>query len=456
MIIIIKNYLLNTDVLLYDPMALLAFEQHCISISTETIRELSKKAQGQGEVASHAKEALKLINEYTPHYDVLTQHSVNKLSDEECCMPNGGTILIINPDRDRHYLNESDTKNYPYWVNYCRTSDTILVTNDTSTQLMAKAYDCYYEEYKHTRVAPVMEQYQGRREAYMSQSDIDTLYREKQLLLNDLKFEFENNVQAQLSENEFLLIRGLENPQHTALAIYQKGIIHLLPNNLQTFGIKPENVGQKFALYALLAPVDEIPLVILKGPAGTAKTFLSLAAALQRTVEDYKFDRILISRPNVKFDEDIGFLKGDEENKIGPLMRPAMDNLEQLCRFRRGKGKGNNYLETIMEEGLISMQAMAYMRGRSIANSYIILDEFQNATPNQALGIISRTGINSKIIIAGDIEQIDNKALDTQNNGLSFASEHMKNSPLCAQVTFTENECVRSKLALEAILRMSR
>ena len=210
-----------------------------------------------------------------------------------------------------------------------------------------------------------------------------------------------------------------------------------------------------------MQPASKAPLVIVKGMAGTAKTFYSLAVGLEKLLNNPsgEYRRILVSRPYAQFDTDIGFLPGDEQEKISPLMRPVIDNLEQLIdsneekryedeRALRGK------IEEIFDRNLIQAEALNFIRGRSIVKTYLIIDEAQNMTPNQVKGIISRAGEGTKIILLGDPAQIDRPFLDERTNGLSYAAQYMKGSPLCWQVTLTADECERSALAMDAIKRL--
>ena len=201
-------------------------------------------------------------------------------------------------------------------------------------------------------------------------------------------------------------------------------------------------MGQKFAQECLLASVDVAPLVILKGPAGTAKTFYTMAAALAQVVDEKAYEKILIARPNIGFDEGIGFLPGTEEDKIMPLIRPVIDNLDILMKTnKKTHSKDGCTMQPwkyLIDSGIITAQAMTFLRGRSISDTFIFLDECQNMTPIQALGVVTRVNLGSKLVMCGDINQIDNPRLDTRTNGLSYISEKMKGSPLCWQVSFTE------------------
>ena len=207
-----------------------------------------------------------------------------------------------------------------------------------------------------------------------------------------------------------------------------------------------------------MQPAEKAPLVIVKGMAGTSKTFYALAVGLEKLLNHPtgEYRRILICRPNAQFDDDIGFLPGDEKEKISPLLRPIMDNLEQLIdsdeesRYedeRELQGK----IDEIFERGLIQAEALNFIRGRSIVKTYLIIDEAQNMTPRQAKGIITRAGKDTKVILLGDPNR---PFLDERTNGLSYASEHMKGSPLCWQVSMKASECERSKLAMDAVQRM--
>lgn len=207
----------------------------------------------------------------------------------------------------------------------------------------------------------------------------------------------------------------------------------------QPYGVSPRNAGQYFLQEALMQPADKAPLVIVKGMAGTSKTFYSLAVGLEKMLNNPtgEYRRIIICRPNAQFDEDIGFLPGDEQEKISPLMRPIMDNLEQLIDSNEQSRYENeeelqDKVQEVFDRGIIQAEAMNFIRGRSIVKTYLIIDEAQNMTPNQ----------------------IDRPFLDERTNGLSYAAEHMKGSPFCWQVTLTAEECERSRLAADAITRM--
>ncbi len=266
-----------------------------------------------------------------------------------------------------------------------------------------------------------------------------------------------------LYENEFLLLRADASRNKTHLGCIRHGrAVPLLYADAAPYGVRPRNAGQYFLQEALMRPADEAPLVIIKGQAGTAKTFYSLAVGLEKIVNHptREYRRILICRPNAQFDTDIGFLPGDEQEKIAPLLRPIRDNLEQLVDGNEDLRYENEQelaerIDEIFDRQIIQAEALNFIRGRSLEKTYLIIDEAQNMPPNQVKGIITRAGKGTKIILLGDPNQIDRPFLDERTNGLMYAAEKMKESPLCWQVTMLPGECERSELALDAILRLS-
>ena len=425
-----KSYIIDSTVFLASPYCIFSFDEHDIFISYDTISLLNKIKKETNEYGLNAQESLRLLEEL---------REKGSLSKGVNLAFGGGTLSVCTTSS---------------LGNLCRADKEkkcIFVSDDIEHLLNAEKNGVKAERYK-THISS--ENYMGRKEIITDK--IDEFYANK-------KIEYSNTEPSDiLNVNEYVMLKDYIGK--TALARYDGTNIVPILHDYNPYGVRPRNVGQKFAIDALMASPDEAPLVILKGAAGTAKTFLALACGLEQTIGTRNpiYDSILITRPNCKFDEDIGFLKGTEEDKIGPLLRPIWDNLSQLCKTEKGKSKlketpdgEDTYTSYLFKKKIIEPQAMAYMRGRSITNTYIIIDEAQNMTPLQAFGLISRVGEGSKIVLTGDTEQIDNPNLDKYSNGLSYSSEKMKGSYLVRQLTFTDNECERSPLALEAISRMS-
>ena len=445
------TYLLDTNVLLTSPYAIFAFDEHDVSITDATLEELDKLKTSPGEKGVNAREAIRQID---------TLREEGSLLEGVPILNTGGVFRVE--------INHIDTVLPPSWdqsapdnriLRVCKAlkeggQTVTLVSNDINMRVKADLINVPAEEYKTDRQETLDEQYKGRMDITAKAGIVDKFYQEGSLKLKDLKLK-----QVDVEPNMYFLLKDEVSPKKSALARYNgKDIIPLMYADSNPSGITGKNVGQKFVIDALMAPASEIPLVILKAVAGTGKTILALAAGLEKTIgHNPEHSKILVVRPNIKMDEDIGFLKGSEREKIDPLIRPIYDNLEILTGVKGKNNKSNeqSYAQYLFDKGIIDAQALAYMRGRSVANTWLLLDEAQNMTPNQAFSIISRTGINTKIVLCGDPEQIDHPRLDSRTNGLSFASERMKGSPLCAQVTLPETECVRSALAQEAIMRMS-
>ena len=339
----------------------------------------------------------------------------------------------------------------------------ILVTKDLLLRLKAQLLGLAAEDFMAEQVLEQEQQYTGRCQVYVPE-ELFKDFKKKGVPVEEV-YQVEEDGQRmtpQLTENQFVILQADQSPKKTHLGRVEKGVIRKLEyRKCQPYGITPRNAGQYFLQEALMQPACKAPLVIVKGMAGTSKTFYSLAVGLEKLLNHPtgEYRRILVCRPNAQFDSDIGFLPGDEQEKISPLMRPVIDNLEQLIDSSEEERFGNeaelqDKIEEIFSRGLIQAEALNFIRGRSIIKTYLIIDEAQNTTPNQIKGIITRAGKDTKIILLGDPNQIDRPFLDERTNGLSYASEHMKGSPLCWQITMTAQECERSSLAMDAIQRL--
>lgn len=331
--------------------------------------------------------------------------------------------------------------------------ENILITNDVSMQVKAELLGIKTQSYHNLRVNETG--YRGTKYFDITNwQTIEELYKNGNYIgvetIPELKDEG-------FVENEYVCLKCGNMKAYT---VYRdKKLFVIDPKTLKPCNINAKNDSQKFALHALMAPSEKIPLVILKGPAGSAKTFLSLAAGVDQTY-DGKYGKIIITRANVLADKDIGYLKGSLEDKMNPLLAPFYDNLESILRCLNGGEKEANdqiqmQIEDMKESGILEIASLAYMRGRSLNEAFIIVDEVQNMSPLQVLTLVTRAGMGAKVVLCGDLDQIDAPNLDRENNALAYVSEKMKNSPLCAQITFNQDECVRSPLALEAAEKLT-
>ena len=460
-----KIFVLDTNILISSAGdVLFGFDDNDVVVTTTTLEELDdiKDAKrGGSERAYGAREAIKAINRINKN-----ARAKGILPNEPAPLSNGGTFRTEENGQDQNLLPAGYRLDKPdnrilSSVKYIEREENkkgeygkqvILVTNDVSLQNKADSAGVTVQGYRNSELE-TDEVYTGRDEIDVSDSVINALFKDKQVKYT------KKNFKKEFVENEYLLIRGASGS--TALAYYRDGNIYKIDEKLLTVkNITPKNAGQRFAMHALLDP--NIPMVILSGVAGSGKTLLSVAAGLEgafneRDYNKQMFNSILYSRTNVLFDEDIGALPGDEEAKMGPLVRPLTDNLE--CIFR-ANGDSPRDIQTNIEEymyqGIVKVESMAFMRGRSISNTFIIIDECQNATPKQIRGICTRLSFGSKVILLGDPSQVDNNYLSARNNGLVFASQLMKGSSLCAQVAFSgENgECLRSPISAECEKRL--
>lgn len=336
----------------------------------------------------------------------------------------------------------------------------ILVSKEDLLGMKAELLGIESQTFRDELLPEFSEQYTGRKKLIVSENQINEFYQKKRLYVEDF-FKDESLLEAY--PNMFIELKGEVYGTGAIGRISKDGkIVPLVYDDYHPYGVIPRNVGQRFMIEALMMDYEEAPLVIIKGPAGTAKTFMSLAVGLEQVQEKRMFaNNILISRSPTETGEKIGYLPGDEEEKIMPYLRGVMDNLKALhqpkdeIRMKMNKvrfGEKPSYEEgySIFDMGYIKAEAIGFIRGRSICDTYIIIDEAQNLTPTEIKTIITRVGTGSKLILLGDPEQIDRPELDEKNNGISYASERLKGEPTCWQITLSDKESVRSELARRA------
>ena len=330
----------------------------------------------------------------------------------------------------------------------------ILVTNNLSLQIKAKALGIKAESLKDEVFPKFSEQYTGRKEVTVSDDIIDDFHENGSIYPEDI---FEDLKTEEIYENQFFVLKS--HSGKSAIGKYKNGEIQSLDfQKVYPYGVRPKNVGQRFMLESLLD--DTISLVIIKGSAGTGKTFCTLAAGLEYTANQSKYSRILVTR-SVTATEQYGFLPGDIEEKLSPYLAGIKDNLSILCKSSKDDDKENEWDsysgkpkkekgDYFFERKIIQIQAIGFLRGRSIVDTFFIIDETQNIDPDTIKSIVTRAGEGSKFIFLGDPTQIDNPNLTERYNGLVYLSEKMKGKSFCAQITLPDKESVRSNLAREA------
>lgn len=456
----VKKYVIDTNVLLQAPYAMESFEDNSVVIPMVVLEELDHFKKAEGEIGANARRVIRYLEQLRQKGDLIKGVSLE----------NGGKLRV-----EKNFVNVTlpedlsaelaDNRILKVCIGLSEDSEeqVILVTKDLLLRIKVQILGICAEDFTTDQVLEHENQYSGRCEVYVPEE----LFRgfKKKGVPADQVYMLDGQGESyvpELEENQFVILRADQSAKKTQLGRVEKGVIRKLEYRKSApYGISPRNAGQYFLQEALMQPAEKAPLVIVKGMAGTSKTFYSLAVGLEKLLNHPtgEYRRILICRPNAQFDDDIGFLPGDEQEKISPLMRPVIDNLEQLIDSSEEERYSNEEelkgkLEEIFGRGIIQAEALNYIRGRSIVKTYLIIDEAQNTTPDQIKGIITRAGKDTKLILLGDPNQIDRPFLDERTNGLSYASEHMKGSPLCWQITMTTDECERSALAMEAVRRL--
>lgn len=455
----VKNFLLDTNILLSSPEAVYGFDDNNVYVTGTVLQELDSKKTAVGELGFKARQAIKILEELMEKGNLVEGVSLGEGKGFFYVEPDGvsqdnlpNAFNIASPDNkiisSCVHLTKQDTP-------------VILVTNDISMKVAASVVLGSDKVQSYRNVMVEEDGYTGHRDVEVEYDIINELYTNKKI---DVTEDLLGIIPC---ENEFIT---LHSGTQSALSVFRRGRLENISKVRLFGGVEPMNKMQTYAAWALTQPADELPLVLLSGPAGTAKTYLSVSAGLSATYTSQRYDdrdyyKMLISRPNSEAgDNGFGFLPGDLEAKMGPLLAPYMDNLEALfsadCKDSRGgkiKEDMSNVkmqIDDLFAAGVIEVCALSYIRGRSLRNSYIICDEAQNATRALLKDVISRCGIGSKVVVAGDPNQCDNPKLGPNTNGLVYAIDKWKNSSLAATITFDAKNSVRSPLAKEAIERM--
>ena len=456
-----KIYIIDTNILIHSAESILNFQDNDVVIPMVVIEELDSLKTADGEKGSNAREAIRLLEHFRQEGNLI----------DGVKLPGGGILRIEKNFVDIILPEEMpDNKSDNRILKICKGISeenkeirTILVTKDILLRIKAQALELEAQDYTTDQVPEGKEPYLGRKEVF-AEEEFFKEFKKKGISLDHIYQLDEEDSRhcVEMEINEFVILKADQSNKKTQLGRYNgEKIVPLAYKKSKPFGITPRNAGQYFMQEALMAPADEIPLVIITGMAGTAKTFYSVAVGLEQVFNQEKknYRKILVTRPNAQFDNDIGYLPGTEQEKISPLLRPVIDNLEQLVdsdKKERYKDERELHgkIEELFARGIITAEALNFIRGRSFVETYLIIDEAQNLTPKQVKGVITRAGEGTKVILLGDPNQIDAPYLDERTNGLSYASEHMKGSPFCCQITLMPSECERSELAQDAIKRM--
>lgn len=432
-----KNILLDTSVCLTDSESIFKFGNNDIFLPLKVLEEIDKHKKRQDSVGINARKTIRFLDELRAKGNLQKGVRLGKgkgilkvVSYEIAHEANFPPDLNINiPDHiiiaSAMAIAKSNSKR-----------KTIVVSNDINMRVICDSLGLQAQDYKSEEVVTNTEElYDGFSQIVVDDETIDRFYVDEKIFLDEFDLEDEK-----LSPNQYLMLSSVANPKKTCLARYEdaqsplKKIIH---TSIPDWNIKPRNKEQSFAIDMLLDP--SIKLVSLIGRAGSGKTLCAIAAGLQQTIGgENLYSRLIVSRPIQPMGKDIGFLPGTMQEKMLPWLMPIQDNLKFLM------GDKTN-LEMYVDKGKIEIEALTYIRGRSISDAFIIIDEAQNLTRHEIKTIITRIGENTKIVLTGDIEQIDNIYVNETSNGLAHAVESFKDYKIAGHITFRKGE--RSELA---------
>jgi len=430
----LKNYILDTNVLLHDPNSILSFVDNHVLIPIEVIEEIDRFKRESTDLGQNARSVSRMLDGF---------RGTGSLS-EGVDLPNGGKLKIAfyknghSGNGDGAFNgNTVDNRILLLAASIQKTqpkNPTILVSKDINLRIKADALGLQAEDYETDRVF-ITDLYTGMMEIAVSPAKIAEFRAKSELALADGKKYF---------PNEYCTLTDESNTKKAALAKVDATGTKLIPIidcRDGIWGIKPRNREQHFALDALLD--DRIKLVTLMGKAGTGKTLLAMAAGLKRVVNDREFRRLVVARPTISMGKELGFLPGSLEEKLAPWMQPIHDALEMLSDLNMGHDHRRS--GDLMRSGSIVVEALSYIRGRSIANQFMIIDEAQNLTPLEVKTIVTRVGSGTKIVFTGDPYQIDNPYVDSSSNGFNYVVSKFRDQAVSAHIELQKGE--RSELA---------
>ena len=431
-----KNYILDTNVLLHDPNSLLSFQDNNVLVPIEVIEEIDHFKRESSELGQSARTVSRMLDA------LRAQGSLS----EGVSLPNGGRLRIIFYKKTRgrngsgsnngngHSMDSRIVASALQVQKASPKQATVLVTKDINLRVKADAFGLPAEDYQSDRVS-INDLYTGTFDLAVSAEKMASFRSNGELDLPAGTSYF---------PNEYCTLTEEGNPKRTALTKVDptgRKLVPIIDCREGIWGIKPKNREQHFAFDALLD--DRVKLVTLMGKAGTGKTLLAMAAGLKRTVLDREFRRVIVARPTVSVGREIGFLPGTLEEKLNPWMQPIHDALELLSDLNMGHESRRS--GDLMRSGSIVVEALSYIRGRSIANQFMVIDEAQNLTPLEAKTIVTRVGTATKIVFTGDPYQIDNPYVDGSSNGFNYIVSKFREQSVAAHIELQKGE--RSELA---------
>jgi PhoH-like ATPase len=426
-----STYVLDTCVLLADPNSLLRFDEHDVVLPLVVVEELDRKKTRMDEVGANARAAIRLLEE-------LGASAAGGMRDP-VRLPGGGSLRIelngVVSERLPKVLDPTtpDHRILATCINLSESTEAMLITKDASLRIKGAQLGVLVQDYRADTVQ-VDQLHSGIVEHVVDGDTIDRLFDEGKLRVDGIGAPV----------NEFVLLRSGASRSALARVIQSEPhvVVERMPTHVRAFGVEPKNVRQTVALHQLLDP--DIPAVSLMGMAGTGKTFLALAAALEQVLEQGRYRRVSVYRPLVAVGrQEVGYLPGDLSEKLAPWMAAVHDNLYALFSDAGVEG-AKGAIEELVERGELEMAAVTYLRGRSITGEFVIIDEAQNLELSTLKVILTRMSRDSKVVFCGDLSQVDNPYISPYG-GMAALIEKFKDSSLFAHVTLERS--VRSPLA---------
>jgi PhoH-like ATPase len=435
-----KIFIIDTNVLLHDPTAIWQFEDNDIILPMAIIEELDRFKKQPEMTGRNAREVSRNLDKLRQSGHLITGVSLEGGGILKVALSDRETLQELPPELNGDLADNSILAVGLQCKQQCQ-CPVIIVSKDTNLRIKADALGLNAADYETDKIN-VKELYTGTTEVMVNAATIAEFFDQGEITLD-----------RDFLPNQDITLVDETNLSHTALGVVDGKSNRLVPliklPKMGVSNIQPRNREQRFALNLLLQ--DTIQLVTLVGKAGTGKTLLAIAAGLQKVADEKIYTRLLISRPVVPMGKDIGYLPGDIKEKLTPWMQPLYDNFDLILGTQEAKDKPAHWrrgYEELIDLGLLQIEPLTYIRGRTIPRQFFIIDEAQNLTPHEVKTIITRAGEGTKIVLTGDLEQIDNPYVDVASNGLIYVVERFKNEPLAGHITLSKGE--RSPLAERA------